>query len=509
MFTASRVGPLESQQEVSDLLVNVIDAIASKPENLSKFGEALSIVQTGIGHDSFKGDYADSNQYLMYLPRKRAEGNHNVHVYGRTSIRWRRFNASTISALQVYEEEVNRSYNIWLETNPLWVSAELTQPMIDIRREVALEQIRSQNRGDPNRRDQVISQCGIIIQMLKARINESYWEYLMSTSWRFNFGVSNKDILSVIEGIRNSVANPNAEVNEDAASVNRDRAENDLKDLKIPILVQCKHYEMKRLLESFIENIRRTSSVWTDIQIIKLILTKLEQENIFKDIERLWNTDQRFNACDNFDLFWKILEAEFNLFSVSSHGKEWLKNWQGPMAEINHSYDFKSPSSSVSTSANSKSTSVFGGSMSAFGGGGSMSSRANSVSAGSYPKKKDPILDKFENIQSCHDHLRYRFNESSTPCARGDKCRYVHWEDARKSSADIQGDRAKAAFIKSKDLFEKRKRDDGDRTQAKQLFKQFKAGENRNNQSPQVFAAIDEEEFEAFFMELQKEEEEE
>jgi hypothetical protein len=253
--------------------------------------------------------------------------------------------------------------------------------------------------------------------------------------------------------------------------------------------------------------------VWSDIQIIKLVLTKLEQENIFKDIERLWNTDQRFNACDNFDLFWKILEAEFNLFSVSSNGKEWLKNWQGSMAEVNYTYDVKSPSPSFSTSAQSKSTSVFGGSVSVFGGGGggSISSRsANSISGGSYPKKKDPILDKFENIQSCHDHLRYRFNESSTPCARGDKCRYVHWEDARKdrSSAEIQGDRAKAAFIKSKEWVEKRKRDDnGDRTQAKQLFKQFKAGENRNNQSPQVFAAIDEEEFEAFFMELQKEEE--
>ena len=68
---------------------------------------------------------------------------------------------------------------------------------------------------------------------------------------------------------------------------------------------------MKRLLESYIENIKRTSSVWTDSQIIKLILTKLEQDNIFKDIERLWNTDQRFKDCDSFDLFWKILEAEY------------------------------------------------------------------------------------------------------------------------------------------------------------------------------------------------------
>ena len=221
MFTANRVGPLESQQEVSELLVNVIDAIACKPENLSKFGDALTIVQTGIGHESFKGDYSDSNHYLMFLPRKRAEGMQNIHMYGRNQIRWTRFNTSTISALQVYNEAVSKMYSSWVEANPVLDAS------------FALEQIKGQNRGDSNRREQVLSQCGIIIQMLKARINESYWEYLLSTSWRFNFGVTNKDILSVIEGIRNSVANPNAEVNEDAAGVNRDKAENDLKELKI------------------------------------------------------------------------------------------------------------------------------------------------------------------------------------------------------------------------------------------------------------------------------------
>ena len=44
-------------------------------------------------------------------------------------------------------------------------------------------------------------------------------------------------------------------------------------------------------------------------------------------------------------------------------------------------------------------------------------------------------------------------------------------------------------------------------SKAKQLFKQLKAGEKTNNQ-PQAFAAIDEEEFEAFFTELQKEDDE-
>lgn len=496
MFTANRLGPLESQQEVSELLVNVIDAIANKPENLNRFGDALSMVQTGTAHESLKGDYAESNQYLMYLPRKRAEGMQNIHMYGRTQIRWKRFNTSAISALQVYNEAVSKMYSVWVQENPLSDAS------------VALEQIKGQNRGDPNRREQVLSQCGIIIQMLKARINESYWEYLMSTSWRFNFGVSNRDILSVIEGIRNSVANPNAEVNEDAGGNNREKAENDLKELKLPVLIQIKHYEMKRVLESFIENIRRTSSVWTDSQIIKLILTKLEQDNIFKDIERLWNTDQRFNACESFELFWKILECEFNLFAASSNGKEWLKNWQGPI-EVNHT----SSSSSSSAQSKSQSPSGFGGSVSVFGGGGggSMSSRAANSISGSFPRKKDPILDKFENIQSCHDHLRYKFNESSTPCARGDKCRYVHWEDSRqdRSSAEVQGDRAKSAFIKSKEWADKRKREEnGDRVQAKQLFKQFKAAEKGNNQPSKVFAAIEEEEFEAFFMELQKEEEE-
>ena len=507
MFAANRVGPLESQQEISDLLVSVIDAIAHKPENLSKFGEALSIVQTGIGHESFKGDYMDSDQFLMYLPRKRAEGKQNVHVYGRTSIRWRRFNEYAVSVSQVFEEEVSRALNVWLNENPLSVSENSTQQMFNIRRETSLEQIRNRSRGDANKREQVRTQCGILIQMLKARINESYWEYLMSTSRRFNFGVENRDILSVIEGIRNSVANPNAEVNEDAGGVNRDKAENELKELKIPILIQIKHYEMKRLLESFIENIRRTSSVWTDVQIIKLILTKLEQDNIFKDIERLWNTDQRFNACDSFDLFWKILEAEYNLFSVSSSGKEWLKNWQGPMAEVNQTYDVKSPSTSFSSSTQSKASSGFGGPVSSFGGGGSSYTSPRVSNSISGARKRDPILEKFETIQSCHDHLRYKFNESSTPCARGDKCRYVHWEDSRKdrSSSEVQGDRAKSAFIR---LSEKRRRDDnGDRAQAKQLFKQLKAGEKTNNQ-PQAFAAIDEEEFEAFFTELQKEDDE-
>jgi hypothetical protein len=482
MFTgASRVGPLTSQQEISELLANVADAISNKPDNLSKFGEALATLQTGISHSSLQGDYLNSEHYVMIQPRRRMEGNFIAYPYGRTTLRWRRVNVFAISARQAFDEEVQRGINERMIVNPAPISA------------AVMETIRNRARGDAVKREQVLMQCGIITQMLKSRLNESYWEFLLSTSSTFNFGVANRDLLSVIEGIRNSVANPNAEVNDDAAGVNREKAESELKELKLPVKIQINHYDMKRLLESYIENIRRTSSVWSDTQIIKIILSKLEQENIFKDIERLWSTDPRFNGCDNFDLFWKILEAEYNLFAVSSSGKEWLKSWQGGSPEVNYYQSSSSNSMQVSRPLNTLSSSM-----------PSSSSSGSIVSL--MPKRKDPIVERFEAIPCCHDHLKYKFKEFLTPCVRGDSCRYAHWEDTRASS-EVGADRAKAAFDRALD---KRKRTDMvDRSQAQALYKQFKSSDKKFTRPPQVFAAnahtqdIDEEEFEAFFAELQ------
>ena len=124
--------------------------------------------------------------------------------------------------------------------------------------------------------------------IILGKLDISFHENLLSASKHFRSGIENNCLLSLIEGLRNFVANPNAEISPDAGNDNREKAEINLKMLQLSIPVQLNHYRMKALLLSHIENVKRTSSVLSDSDIMRIIVKKLDQENIFRNIESNW-----------------------------------------------------------------------------------------------------------------------------------------------------------------------------------------------------------------------------
>jgi hypothetical protein len=294
------------------------------------------------------------------------------------------------------------------------------------------------------------------------------------------------------------MANPDAEINADAADMNREQAEMRLKELELPIDVQINHYMMKALLETYIEDIRRTNSVWSDVQLMKHILAKLDNATIFENIERHWSTEERFKNCDCLELFWKILEAEYNLFKTSVQGKEWLKrrsldlNGGGMSAVVNFAH--RNQSSFTSSSA-------VGG-------------------------------NKAEKRHVCFDHLKYLRRESG-PCQYGNGCKYAHLDMPPSNNKSNTNSNLNASINSSNSSFEenarqtfdrlKRQREGGsgrnnviDRNTAQQLFNKFSRvdtdkndkGQGRRNASHPASVhftdttGTDQQEFELFFTAL-------
>jgi len=174
--------------------------------------------------------------------------------------------------------------------------------------EAEMEVLRGRLRGDQNRRSDVKSQNATVIMIILGKLDISFHENLLSASKHFRSGIENNCLLSLIEGLRNFVANPNAEISPDAGNDNREKAEMNFKMLQLSIPIQLNHYRMKALLISHIENVKRTSSVLSDSDIMRLIVKKLDQDNIFRNLESNWSLDSRYSSCSSLELFWKILE---------------------------------------------------------------------------------------------------------------------------------------------------------------------------------------------------------
>lgn len=337
-------------------------------------------------------------------------------------------------------------------------------------------------------------------------------ENLLSASKDFRFGIENNCLLSLIEGLRNFVANPNAEISPDAGNDNRERAESSFKKLELTIPMQLNHYKMKTLLASHIENVKRTSSILSDSDFMRLIVKKLDQENIFRNIESNWSLDSRYSSCSSLELFWKILEADFNVFASTERGKSFLSQWRENEMDT-QAIDQQQQVNLTSMSTNKNSS-----------GGASGGSAILSNS-----------MRKFEELQKCHNHFNYVMGNSKDPCARGNDCKFAHIFIDSRSNQDRQP-RHSELFMKAKRAFDRIDNQKPSKEQAKKLFKQLKtqqvdnAKNAKNSASKSVFFTeevtdtddfsnssfsnvaidgskiFDESEFEAFYVEFMKDE---
>ena len=58
---------------------------------------------------------------------------------------------------------------------------------------------------------------------------------------------------------------------------------------------------------------------------MRLIVGKLDQ-TLFNNIEVNWTTDVKYCGCSSFELFFKIIEAEYNSFASTVKGKAFLQD---------------------------------------------------------------------------------------------------------------------------------------------------------------------------------------
>jgi hypothetical protein len=437
---------LKSQEEVSKLLQSVYEQISVKTEAVKVYAEALSALRTGKADKAFIGDYHDSNRMIFCLADTVNDDEDQKEViFGRTIIRYSLTNKRLLTGFQVFNEALKKATTELLANRE--EGAILTEEQI--------ESVRVKLRGDATRRSDIRSQNSIVIQIIVGKLDVSYVENLRSVSKQFKFGSDNQCLLSLIEGIRNFVANPNAEISPDAAIENRERAESELKKLELSTPVQLNHYRMKTLVMSYVENVRRTSSVWSEGEIMRLIIKKLEQENLFQNIEKNWSTDIRYSSCSTLELFWKILEAEFNVYASTEKGKAFLSAWREEEQQP-HVVN-------ITVTKNSSA-----------GGGSSSLSSASLLGA----------VKEFDDMPKCHNHIRFVMGHQKEPCSRGNACRFAHVSIVPKTgSTESVMSKAKRAFDKVSNTYSNNR---PTRDQAKKLYKHFKSADQVTNSAKSV-----------------------
>jgi hypothetical protein len=307
----------KTQKDLTDFIKIIVDSMSSSVKGVENYKDGLATLLKGCSDPSLVGDYPGADRFIMNLPRTRSVGGVKIHDYGSSRLEWSSKNTRAVSAMQVFEEQVNVLRAARISTLNLGENLS----------EVEIAQFKATCRGDPTRRALIITQYNLLIQLIILRIDEAYWEELIASSAIMAWGVANGCLLSVLEGWRNQIANPKGSVNPNIAERNRRAAEEVLEKIELPIEIQLKVFELKRTLGTIIENIRRTTSILTDSAIIRLILPKLEQDFIFINIDRTWDIEQRFRNCNDLELFWKILEQEVYTFTESVKGKSKMREW--------------------------------------------------------------------------------------------------------------------------------------------------------------------------------------
>ena len=439
------VTTLRTQEEVTLFLRLVHDQVSMKPEAVKVYAEALSALRTGKADKSFVGDYAESNKIIIALAGAYTSDEVSEVTHGRTTIRYSKTNDRVITGWQMFNTELEKAKIDRAASR----AGELS--------EAEIEGLKQRIRGDAAKRADVLQQNSTIIQMIVGRLDLSYLENLRSASQKFKWGADNQCLLSLIEGLRNFVANPNAEVSPDAANNNRDRAESELRDLQLGIPIQINHFRMKTLINNFIDNVRRTSSSWSDSEIMRLVVKKLDQDNLFKDIELNWSTDTRYSSCSTLDLFWKILEADFNAYAATRKGIAFLSSWRGDASEIDMNQ--------VNMVHSKQSAS------------GGFSNYSNNSSIATSPNKSlNTAVKEFDELQKCNNHIRFVMGHTKEPCGWGSSCKFAHiWMNKPDSGRNVSSggmQRAKRVFDKVTAANNHNTRPT--REQAKQMYKHFK-----------------------------------
>jgi hypothetical protein len=163
----------------------------------------------------------------MYTKRKIERGEILTHTYGSSKqLKYRKKNKEAITGEQEFTRRFGERYAFEISTaGGQSSSSAQTQPLTHLQCEV----IRGLIRGNSDTREKVLAQCGIIIEIIKAKITSSYWNKLITYSETFRRGIANRCVLSVMEGIREAVSNPGGE-DEVKADANREAAEKQRKE---------------------------------------------------------------------------------------------------------------------------------------------------------------------------------------------------------------------------------------------------------------------------------------
>jgi hypothetical protein len=393
-------GPFKTLKEMSKFEKTFSQELINNGVAWKQLHEGATILSSGIGHASFINDDALSGALMMYSKRKVETSVILSHTYGVFKhLQYQKKNRDAMTGEQEFTRRFGERYASEI------LSSAQAQPLTPIQ----CETIRESMRGKSDIREKVLAQCGIIIEMIKAKITPSYWNKLISHSLTFRRGISNRCVLSVMEGMREAVSNPGGE-DEVKADANREAAEKQFLAVKFSKDQQLDPFMMEEYIDPFIQTIWRTTSTWTDIVIIRKLLSKLDNVVIYKDIARNWDSSQKYAGCDSIELFWRIIQLECEIYIDTS-----------------------------GISANEEDSSGIGGT--------------------SYMAIPNPISNSGTRKTECFEYTRkaecFEYQKSGT-CKYGDSCKHLHLTDVRSVVEDS-----------------KHKRKDFPKDASKEVVKQF------------------------------------
>jgi hypothetical protein len=292
-------GPFRTLKDVITFEKAFIQELVSTGVAWKHLHEGATILSSGIGHASFINDDAVSKELILYSKRKVERGDVLTHIYGASKqLNYQKKNRDIVTGEQEFTKQFGERYAFKMYSTG-------GQPLT----QAQCEEIRVSLRGSQETREKILAQCGIIIEMIRAKISTSYWSKLESQSKTFKRGIINRCVLSVIEGMKEAVANPGGEDAVKAES-NREVAEKLFLVAKFSKEQQLDPFQMEEHVDPFIQTIWRTKSTWTDTVIIRKLLGKLDNVSIYKDIAREWDTSQKYVGCDSLELFWRIIQLE-------------------------------------------------------------------------------------------------------------------------------------------------------------------------------------------------------
>lgn len=294
-----QLGPFKTINDVITFEKTFCQDLVNNGVAWKQLHEGATILSSGRGHASFINDDGLSKELIMYSKRKIETGEVLTHTYGVSKqIYYQKKNRYTITGEHEFNKRLGEQY-----------AAKMASKGGQLLTQTECEEIQASIKGNIEIREKVLAQCGIIIEMIRTKISPSYWNKLETQSRTFRRGIANRCVLSVIEGIKEIVANPGGD-DEVRADTNRETAEKLFLTVRFLKDQQLDPFQMEEHIEPFLQTIWRTKSTWTDNMIIRKMLGKLDNITIYKDIARDWESSQKYAGCDSLELFWRIIQLE-------------------------------------------------------------------------------------------------------------------------------------------------------------------------------------------------------